>query len=160
MNFEVTETTVVDASPEDVFDLITDIARLPEWNREIHEIHERPAALTPGAQWAVEIHAMGTHWASRSTVVDYDRAAGVFAYRSQSDDGNPSSADWVWRVAPHDRGAEVRVDASVRPKTFWRRHLFSKIRSRGLPKAVHLSFTALHDHFASSPAQTNERKPA
>jgi len=157
MDFEITETAVVDASPGDVFELITDIARLPEWNREIREIHERPAALTPGAQWAVEIHAMGTHWPSRSTVVDYDPVACVFAYRSQSDDGNPSAASWVWRVAPHDRGTEVRVDASVTPETFWRRHLFSKIRSRGLPRAVHVSLNALQGHFASSPAPTYER---
>ncbi len=158
MNFEITETTVIEASPQDVFDLITDIGRLPEWNREIRTIHERPAALTPGAQWAVEIHAMGTHWASRSTLVDYDRDAGVFAYRSQSDDGNPSVASWVWRVSPHPRGSEVRVDASVTPKTFWRRHLFSKIRRRGLPKAVHVSAGVLRDHFASSIPQTTERK--
>src|SRR5688500_10619720 len=101
MDFEISETAVVDASPDAIFDLITDIARLPEWNREIRTIHEQPAVLTPGAEWAVEIHAMGTHWPSRSTVVAIDRATGLFAYRSGSDDGNPSYGDWVWRVAPH-----------------------------------------------------------
>lgn len=151
MNFDVTQTIIVNASPEDVFDVLTDIARLTEWNREIRAIHERPATLAPGAQWTVEIHAMGTHWRSRSTVVGYDRAAGVFTYRSQTDDGNPSSADWVWRVARHDRGAEVRVDVSVRPRTFWRRHLLSTMRKRGLTKAVDVSLAALHDLCTSSP---------
>ena len=158
MNFNVTQTAIVEAPPDEVFRLITDIDRLPEWNREIRTVHERPAALTAGAQWVVEIHAMGTHWRSRSTVIDIDPAAGVFAYHSQSDDGNPSVATWVWRVAPHARGSEVHVEASVTPKTFWRRHLFSKIRSRILPKAVSASFDALRAHFATPSATTNERK--
>jgi uncharacterized protein YndB with AHSA1/START domain len=143
MDFEITETAFAKASPEDVFDLITDISRLPEWNREIRTIHEQPAQLVPGAQWVVEIHAMGTHWASRSTVVDVDRATGVFAYRSQSDDGNPSYAEWVWRVSPHPDGCEVTVQLSAHPRTFWRRYLLSNVRSRSLPKVVRKSLQAL-----------------
>jgi uncharacterized protein YndB with AHSA1/START domain len=160
MNFNVTERAVVEAPPEAVFELLTDIRRLPEWNREIRQIHEQPPVVGPGAQWAVEIHAMGTHWPSRSTVVDHDRGAGLFAYVSQSDDGNPSTAHWVWRIAPHARGAEVRVEASVTPKTFWRRHLFSKVRSRSLPKAVRASLTALQQQFSTSSMHLNERKSA
>ena len=158
MDFSVTETAVVEAPPDDVFGLITDIDRLPEWNREIRAVHERPEALTPGAQWVVEIHAMGTHWRSRSTVIDADREVGLFAYNSQSDDGNPSVATWVWRVSPHPRGTEVHVEASVTPRTFWRRHLFSKIRARVLPKAVHASVDSLRAQFATSSLTTNERK--
>lgn len=158
MNFNVTETAIVEASPDDVFGLITAIDRLPDWNSEIRTVHERPAALTAGAQWVVEIHAMGTNWRSRSTVIDFDREPRVFAYDSQSDDGNPSVATWVWRVTPHARGAEVHVEASVTPKTFWRRHLFSKIRSRILPKAVRSSLDALCGQFSPSSPTTTERK--
>jgi uncharacterized protein YndB with AHSA1/START domain len=143
MDFEINEIVVIEAAPDDVFGLITDIDRLPEWNREIRTIHEQPAALAPGAQWVVEIHAMGTHWPSRSTVVDLDPATRTFAYRSQSDDGNPSVSTWVWRITAHERGSVVHLDASVRPKTFWRRHLFSKIRSRSLPVAVRTSLQNL-----------------
>jgi uncharacterized protein YndB with AHSA1/START domain len=143
MDFEITETAVVSAPPEAVFDLITDIGRLPEWNREIRAIHEQPATLTPGAEWAVEIHAMGTHWPSRSTVVDCDRAVGVFAYRSQSDDGNPSYGDWLWEVRPHAHGTEVRVHLSAHPRTFWRRYLLSNLRRAPLRKAVRKSLQSL-----------------
>lgn len=143
MNFEIAESTVVEAPPDAVFDVLTDIARLPEWNKEIRAIHDAPDALTPGAEWVVEIHAMGTHWPSRSTVVECDRAKGVFAYRSQSDDGNPSYGDWVWHVSPHPKGAEVRVDASIRPRTFWRRYLLSNMRSPSLRRAVRTSLQNL-----------------
>lgn len=161
MNFNVSETVVVEAPPDEVFALITDINRLPEWNREIRTVHECPTDLTPGAEWVVEIHAMGTHWRSRSTLLDLDREAGVFAYESRSDDGNPSVATWAWRVAPHARGAEVHVAASVIPRTFWRRHLFSKIRSRILPNAVRASLAALRVHLSSPPPlTTHERKHA
>jgi uncharacterized protein YndB with AHSA1/START domain len=143
MDFDINETVVIEASPEAVFDQITDLDRLPEWNREIREVREQPAALVPGAQWVVEIHSMGTHWPSRSSVVEIDRDKGLFAYKSQSDDGNPSVATWVWRITPHERGCEVHLAASVRPKTFWRRHRFSKIRGRILPGAVHTSLQNL-----------------
>jgi hypothetical protein len=36
-----------------VFDLITDFDRLPEWNRAVKRILDRPAALAPGAEWVV-----------------------------------------------------------------------------------------------------------
>jgi uncharacterized protein YndB with AHSA1/START domain len=143
MDFEISESVVTAASPEAVFDLITDIERLPEWNKEIGEIHENPAALTPGAQWVVEIHAMGTHWPSRSTVVECDREAGIFAYRTQSDDGNPSFVNWVWRLTPHAGGCRIQVDASVNPRSFWRRYLLSNIRRPNLRHAVRTSLNNL-----------------
>jgi uncharacterized protein YndB with AHSA1/START domain len=35
----------VDATPQVVFDLITDVGRLPEWNVAIETVLERPPAL-------------------------------------------------------------------------------------------------------------------
>jgi hypothetical protein len=35
-------TTVIDASPQAIFDLIVDIDRPPEWNRCIEAVVERP----------------------------------------------------------------------------------------------------------------------
>jgi uncharacterized protein YndB with AHSA1/START domain len=35
-------TTVIDASPQAIFDLVVDIDRLPEWNRSIEAVVERP----------------------------------------------------------------------------------------------------------------------
>jgi hypothetical protein len=40
-------TTVIDVSPQAIFDLIVDIDRLPEWNRSIEAVVERPR-VQPG----------------------------------------------------------------------------------------------------------------
>ena len=39
-----------------IFDTITDIERLPEWNGAIEQVIDRPARLTPCAMWTVEMH--------------------------------------------------------------------------------------------------------
>ena len=52
-------TAHVDASPEAVFDLVTDLQRLPEWNRGITEVVEAPSRLEQGVVWKVRVHAMG-----------------------------------------------------------------------------------------------------
>ena len=143
MDFSLHARTVVDAPAADVFDLITDIDRLPEWNAEIPRVVERPAALVPEAQWVVEIHAMHTRWNSRSQVVDVDRVRGIFRYRSRSDDGNPSYADWTWEVTEGPEGTTVHVSVEGRPRTFLRKHFFSHVRPRGLQKAMEQSLRAL-----------------
>jgi len=52
-------TATVDADPDDVFGLLTDIDRLAEWNDIITRVLHRPTDLAPGAEWVVEMHAMG-----------------------------------------------------------------------------------------------------
>ena len=46
----------VDATPQAVFDLITDVDRLPEWNTAIERVLERPPELTAGAEWTIKMH--------------------------------------------------------------------------------------------------------
>ena len=132
----------VAARPEDVFALITAPERLPEWNGAIVRVVDAPDQLSPGAQWVVQLSALGQSWPSRSTVVAIDPQARRFAYRSQTDDGNPSYADWSWTVADASGGCEVTVSCALHPATFWRRVLFAKIRSwqlrrRELPASLH-----------------------
>ena len=148
MEFTLRATTIVpDVAPPEVFDVITDLERLPDWNLEIPSVVELPAVLEVGSEWLVEIAAMHTHWQSRSRVIDIDRAGGRFAYRSQTVDGNPSYAEWRWHLTPaaDGRGTDVAVEVDVRPKTFWRRYLLSTLRRRGLDAAVHESLTALRE---------------
>ena len=145
MDFSLTTRTVVPAPPEPVFDLITDIDRLPEWNLEIPKVVESPAELAVGAEWVVTIHAMRTQWNSRSRVLELDRDRGRFAYRSQSDDGNPSFADWRWQLEPDPGGTRVTVDVSVNPRTFLRRRVLSELRRSGLRKAIEQSLDALRE---------------
>ena len=149
MDFTLTADTDVDAPVDSVYRVITDIDRLPEWNKEIGQVHESPEAMGPGAQWVVEIHAMGTHWRSRSEVVEVDAAGGVFAYRSVSDDGNPSFADWRWELTPTDEGrTHVVVAVSANPRTFWRRYLLSNLRPPVLRAAMDRSLRALGNQVA------------
>ncbi|MGQ0826259.1 MAG: SRPBCC family protein [Actinomycetota bacterium] len=125
-------TCVIPAAPDSVFALITSVERLPEWNGSIVRVVESPAQLTPGAEWVVELSALGQSWPSRSTVVEVDGADRRFVYRSQTDDGNPSYAEWTWRVADAPGGSMVTVSYALHPATFWRRVLLAKIRGRQL----------------------------
>jgi uncharacterized protein YndB with AHSA1/START domain len=125
---EQTTTRFVAAAPDDVFGLMADPERLPEWNRAIVRVIEVPDNLEPGAEWVVQLSVLGQSWASRSTVVDIDRPARHFAYQSQTDDGNPSYADWAWQVSDAPGGCEVTVSCALHPATFWRRVLLGKVR--------------------------------
>jgi Polyketide cyclase / dehydrase and lipid transport len=136
-------TTRVDAAPALVFARLVDIGRLPEWNRAITGVVEQPSKLTPGAVWKVRLHALGQSWVSRSTLIELDEAQGTFRYRSQTDDGNRSYADWEWTVQPDGDGAQVAVAVELHPLTFWRKYLLAHIRRPALRKEMHASLTAL-----------------
>jgi hypothetical protein len=86
---------------------------------------------------------MGKSWVSKSQVATLDPAAGHFAYRSQSDDGNPSYADWDWQIEPEDRGSRVTVRVDLNPVTFWRKHLLVHLRRPALRKEITESLKAL-----------------
>jgi hypothetical protein len=131
------------AAPEAVFSLVTDVSRLPDWNQAITEVVEEPDRLDAGSVWKVRIHALGQTWVSRSQVSALDPAAGRFAYRSQSDDGNPSYADWEWLVEPNEGGSMVTLTVDLNPITFWRKHLLVRIRRRSLRKEMQESLAAL-----------------
>lgn len=124
----------IDGTPDQVFALITDVSRLPEWNDVIESVVEAPEALVIGADWVVELHALGQRWRSRSTLEELDVEQRRFAYRSRTDDGNPSWARWVWQVDEDPAGSRVTVTWELHPVTFWRRVLFAHIRARQLAR--------------------------
>jgi uncharacterized protein YndB with AHSA1/START domain len=128
----VSDSRILEAPADDVFRIVTDISRLPEWNTAITAVIERPEQLKVGVQWIVEMHALGKKWHSRSTVETLDPIGRSFAYRSATDDGNPSYALWTWVVADHPDGALITVASELHPRTFWRRALLVRIRSRQL----------------------------
>ena len=143
-HFKGVATGHVSASPGAVFELVTDIARLPEWNRCISTVVEAPASLPPGTEWVVKIRPPGLlPWNSRSRVEEYDPDGLRFAYRSQSDDGNPSYAVWTWALRPDGDGTLVTVDWEGNPKTFWRQRLFAPMRRRQLEHEVVASIAEL-----------------
>ena len=133
----------IHASPDAVFNTVTDVAKLPAWNRAITEVVEIPERLDVGSVWKVRIRALGQSWVSKSTVSVLDPIAGRFAYRSQSDDGNPSYADWEWNVEPDGSGSAVTVTVDLNPSTFWRTHLLIRIRRPALRKEMQESLAGL-----------------
>jgi hypothetical protein len=153
MDFTLRSTAVIDAPPARVFGIITDIDRLPAWNREIARVVEPCARLQVDAEWVVEIRALGARWNSRSVVVEIDAGLGRFGYRSRSDDGNPSYADWRWDVSGDPGGARVQVCVEARPRTFWRRSLLSRVRPRGLRRAMDRSLRALAEEAVRADAE-------
>jgi hypothetical protein len=135
--------THVDAPRSTVLNQITDLARLPEWNRAIIEVLEMPAQLIPGAIWKVRLHALGQTWVSTSTLTKLDETTGRFRYRSQTDDRNPSHADWDWRVTDKGAGSQVTVTVDLHPVTFWRKQLLAKLRRPALRREMQASLKAL-----------------
>ena len=153
MEYTLRAKATVAADPDDVFRLITDLERLPDWNLEIPSVLETPPAVEVGAEWVVRIRAVGTHWDSRSTVTELDPVRRRFSYRSRTDDRNPSHALWRWRIdAAAGGGSEVAVEVDVRPRTFWRRWLLARVRRRSLLAAMHSSLEAIRTETALTAA--------
>ncbi len=144
MGLTESATTRVEAPPELLFRVIVDPARLPAWNEAITEVVEAPRLLQVGSQWKVRLHALGQSWVSKSQVAALDLVDGRFAYRSQTDDGNPSYADWEWRVTPDGGGGSiVAVTVELHPATFWRRHLLVRVRRPALRREMNKSLNVL-----------------
>lgn len=141
--FHGTATTRVQASAHEVFELVTDLDRLSDWNRAIERIVERPATLEPGAEWVVVVHPPGMpRWRSRSRVEDIEPDT-RFAYRSRTDDSNPSYALWRWDVAPAGDGAQVTVSWDGYPKTAGRKLFGAPLRRRMLRRETAESLEAM-----------------
>jgi hypothetical protein len=131
------------ATPEAVFGLVTDIPRLPLWNDAITDVIEIPERLEAGSVWKVRLHALGQTWVSKSQVSAIDPITGRFAYRSRSDDGNPSYVDWEWNVDADGDESVVTLRADLNPVTFWRKHLLVRIRRPVLRKEMRASVAAM-----------------
>jgi hypothetical protein len=130
-------------TPDRVFRLVTDPSMLPSWNRAITEVVEAPEHLERGSVWKIRLHALTQSWVSTSQVSVIDQASGFFSYRSQTDDGNPSYADWEWHVQPDHEGCTVTVMVELNPTTIWRRHVLVKIRRPALRREMADSLSAL-----------------
>ena len=118
MTYRISASAHSSADRDALFAQITDLGRLPQWNRAITEVIVAPdAPLRSGSIWKVKVHAMGRSWVSRSEACVVDKAGGRFAYRSQSDDGNPSYAVWEWQLEPSAEGTRVTMSVDLEPLT-------------------------------------------
>ena len=135
---------VIEGDPRVIFETITDIERLPEWNGAIEQVIERPAGLTTGATWTVEMHpARPVRWKSVSTLQELDAEGLRFTYRTVNADGNPSYTLWSWELTPTPTGVHVSVHWDVHLETLDRQLLAGPIRRRQLRKEVAASLATL-----------------
>lgn len=130
------------AGADDVFALVTDVARLPEWNERIVALESPPGPLTVGERWTVRVDLPGKRFASESEVLELDPRQRRFAHRSKPVDANPSFSVWTWEVTPTAGGCRVQVSWTLEPRTFGRR-LVTVVRSRMLPAEVTTSIQRL-----------------
>jgi uncharacterized protein YndB with AHSA1/START domain len=147
--FQGTASARVDATRQAVFDFVTDVDRLPEWNAAIEAVTDQPAALVEGAEWRVTMHPQGLpRWVSIAKVEELDRNRFRFGYQTRNADGNPSYSHWVWELAESGGGTEITVTWHVHLKTADRKYLAGPIRKRQLarevPKSLNALATAVH----------------
>lgn len=130
---------------DDVFDLIIDVDRLPEWNRQIPRVVKTLGTLSEGSEWVIVQRGLGpgVRWDSRARVIRLDRIERRFVYRSGPDGPNPSFAVWTWNVKQVNEGSLITVSWQLNPKTFWRRTLAAGIRHRQLRREVRTSLEAM-----------------
>jgi hypothetical protein len=155
--FHGTETARLTAPASDVFDLLVDVRRLPEWNAHIDHVIDAPAApLGEGTEWVVEMRAMGSRWPSRARALLVDPAAGAFEHRSVTDDGNPSYVLWSWQVTPRDDGSTLSVTWVVHPRSFWRKLVLARVRRGYLAAEVRESVAGLDTYLAAARSRTTD----
>jgi uncharacterized protein YndB with AHSA1/START domain len=135
---------IIAGDPRMIFETITDLERLPEWNGAIEQVIDRPARLTTGAAWTVEMHPVRPmRWKSVSTLQELDAEGLCFTYRTVNADGNPSYALWSWKLTPTPSGVQVSVRWDIYLKTLDRRLFAGPIRRRQLRKEVAASLATL-----------------
>jgi uncharacterized protein YndB with AHSA1/START domain len=146
--FHGSANVLIDATPDQVFAVLTDIERLPVWNAKVHHVIELPdGPVVEDAEWVIEMRAMGTRWPSRSHATAVDPANWRFEYTSCTDDGNPSYALWSWEIRSHARGSELTVTWAMYVRSFWRRVLLSHLRKPKLEAEIRVSLAGLNSYF-------------
>jgi hypothetical protein len=145
--------TTIDADANALFTTVTDLERLPDWNKAIERVIDRPRALTAGASWTVQMRPSRLmRWKSVSTLSELDGEARRFSYRTVNADGNPSYALWEWEVTRTADRVQVSVSWDVFLETLDRRLLAGPIRRRQLRREVADSLSAL-GRLETSPAR-------
>src|SRR4051794_15815309 len=151
--FHGTETVDLTAPAADVFALLVDVDRMTEWNDHLHHVVEAPSGpLVEGAEWVLEMRAMGNRWPSRARALRVDPDGLAFEHRSVTDDGNPSYVLWSWQVIPRAEGSTLMVTWTVHPRTFWRRLLLARLRRGFLADEVRASLAGLDTYLATAHA--------
>lgn len=134
----------VDAPPEAVFAVVTDLPGLPSWNSRMTGVVEVPPELREGAEWVVGFAIAGVRFTCRSHVLELDRASHRFVYRSKREVSDPSFTIWSWKVEPEADGSRVILDWEMRSATLFRKKVVAPLRGRQIERSdVPASLAAL-----------------
>ncbi len=111
---------VVDAPPEQVWALLTDFSRMPDWSPElVRMVAMKPGGLRVG-QWYLGINRRkAVVWPTRSVVAEVEPG------RRLVWDTRSSGARWIWELAPEGAGTRVVHSRPVPRKLTGMSHLFA-----------------------------------
>ncbi|HWJ82225.1 MAG TPA: SRPBCC family protein [Nocardioides sp.] len=99
---ELRAEAVVAAPPEQVWALLTDFSRMPEWSPELLRMVPLKRGGLRAGQWYLGINRRkAVVWPTRSVV------AAVEAPRRLVWDTRSSGAQWIWELEPADGGTRV-----------------------------------------------------
>lgn len=117
-SFVVEVSKRVEAPPEDVWDLVSDVSRIRDFSPEVIRaewIEPGPKAPVPGARFAGTNRLGDFEWTRTCTVVEAERPC-VFAYVvGDRFDGSPSGT-WSFDLEEDGEGTIVRQRFSHAPK--------------------------------------------
>ena len=69
----IRHSTEIDATPQEVWDIVGDPRNLPQWNKHILAVHEvPPTGLKPGARYWTEMGGFGVRFRILAEVIELD----------------------------------------------------------------------------------------
>lgn len=93
---------IVEASPEQVWDRLTDISQLPQWSPELVKMVPLKRGGLRVGQWYLGINRRkAVIWPTRSVVAAVDTG------RRLVWDTKSSGAQWIWELEPIEEGTRV-----------------------------------------------------
>ena len=97
----------INASPDAVWSMISDVTRMPEWSPELASTRwlGSPAGPAVGAKFRGTNRNGRRHWSTTCTVTSADPGR-RFAYRVTS--YGLAVSDWIYEITPVDGGCELR----------------------------------------------------
>jgi uncharacterized protein YndB with AHSA1/START domain len=110
---EIRSSIVVDAPPEEVWEVVSDPRNLPRWNRYVRAVHDVPNdGLRPGSRYWTEVGGFGVRFRVRAEVQEIDPPRYALVRLS-----GPVDAVVRTRIRPVGKGRsrlEHQVDYTVR----------------------------------------------
>jgi hypothetical protein len=115
--------TVIDASPEHIYDLVADLPRMGEWSPECQRVEWLDGGIEPVAGATFEGHNVGgpkglMKWSRKGRVLTADRGR-EFAFFTE--EGGKESTIWRYALEPVEGGVRVTESYEVRWIPTWAR---------------------------------------